>query len=157
MFRTAGGDHKHLVATDHLEADALKGLRVDDLFDIVARQRLHFDQARQTGVVLHMMSCLTECGRVGLTAVGSTGAGLGAVPAAEAALLDEAGARPGRAGGARAGRCRHHLVWYAAYGSNLAASGSAATSRRPTRGGADVRRLPNPGDPLQTRTGGAPR
>jgi PGM1 C-terminal domain len=31
---------------------------------------LHFDQARRTGVVFHMISCLTECGRVGMTAVG---------------------------------------------------------------------------------------
>jgi PGM1 C-terminal domain len=31
---------------------------------------VNFDQARRTGVVFHMLSCLTECGRVGLTAVG---------------------------------------------------------------------------------------
>ena len=34
-----------------------------DLFDVVARHGLHFDQARETGVVFHMISCLTECGR----------------------------------------------------------------------------------------------
>ena len=43
-----------------------------DLFDIVARHGLHFDQARQSGVVFHMISCLTEHGRVGLTAVGDS-------------------------------------------------------------------------------------
>ena len=43
-----------------------------DLFDIVARHGLHFDQSRQVGVVFHMISCLTEHGRVGLTAVGDT-------------------------------------------------------------------------------------
>ena len=43
-----------------------------DLFDVVVRHGLHFDQARRTGVVFHMISCLTECGRVGLTAVGDT-------------------------------------------------------------------------------------
>jgi hypothetical protein len=31
---------------------------------------LHFDQARQTGVVFHMMGALTELGQLGLTAVG---------------------------------------------------------------------------------------
>ena len=36
------------------------------------RHRLHFDQSRQTGVVFHMISALTEHGRVGLTAVGDT-------------------------------------------------------------------------------------
>ena len=33
--------------------------------------RLHFHQARQTGIVFHMISSLTEHGRVGLTAVGA--------------------------------------------------------------------------------------
>jgi hypothetical protein len=72
LFTTPGGDHKHLVATDHLESPALRTLREDDLFDIMVRHGLHFDQARQTGVVLHMISCLTELGRIGLTAVGDT-------------------------------------------------------------------------------------
>ena len=43
-----------------------------DLFDIVARHGLHFDQSRQVGIVFHMISCLTEHGRVGLTAVGDS-------------------------------------------------------------------------------------
>ena len=72
LFRTPTGDVKHLVATDHLERPELRGLTVDDLFDIVARHRLQFDQARQEGVVFHMLSSLTELGRIGLTAVGNT-------------------------------------------------------------------------------------
>jgi PGM1 C-terminal domain len=72
QFITAAGQPRHLVATDHLEAEELKGLLVEDLFDIVATTGLHFDQATQTGVVFHMMSCLTECGRVGMTAVGGS-------------------------------------------------------------------------------------
>jgi len=72
LFVTPDGREKHLVATDHLEDSLLCGLRYDDLFDIVARHGLHFDQARQTGVVFHMISCLSEHGRVGLTAVGDT-------------------------------------------------------------------------------------
>jgi hypothetical protein len=63
---------KHLVATDHLEADDLRALSVDDLFDAVARHGLHFDQSSQTGVVFHMISSLSECGRVGMTAVGDS-------------------------------------------------------------------------------------
>ncbi len=71
-YLTAGGDEKHLVATDHLESDTLKALSVGDLFDVVARHGLHFDQVRQAGIVFHMISCLTEEGRVGMTAVGDT-------------------------------------------------------------------------------------
>ncbi len=91
LFTAPSGREKHLVASDHLESDALRGLTVDDLFDIAVRHRLHFDQARQTGVVFHMMSALAELGRIGLTAVGdSRAAGRGHLP-------------PGRAGPARGG------------------------------------------------------
>jgi hypothetical protein len=72
LFLTPSGAEKHLVATDHLESAQLRGLSIDDLFDVVARHGLHFDQARQVGVVFHMISCLTEHGRVGLTAVGNS-------------------------------------------------------------------------------------
>ena len=71
-FLTSQGKEKHLVATDHLESDDLRALSVDDLFDAVARHGLHFDQSSQTGVVFHMISCISECGRVGMTAVGDT-------------------------------------------------------------------------------------
>ena len=38
----------------------------------MATSGLHFDASRQTGVVLHMISCITECGRLGITAVGDS-------------------------------------------------------------------------------------
>jgi hypothetical protein len=89
---TPTGQQKHLVATDHLEVPTLRALSLEDLFDIVARRGLHFDQARQTGVVFHMISCLTEHGRVGLTAVGDTPADADATyQEAERILLEEAG------------------------------------------------------------------
>ncbi|MFG1931491.1 peptide ligase PGM1-related protein [Mycobacterium sp. NPDC048908] len=72
VFLTPSGSSKYLVATDHFEDDRLKALTVRELFDVVVRHGLHFDQARRTGVVFHMISCLTECGRVGLTAVGDS-------------------------------------------------------------------------------------
>jgi hypothetical protein len=91
LFLTPAGREKHLVATDHLESPLLRGLSIDDLFDIVARHGLHFDQARQSGVVFHMISCLTEHGRVGLTAVGDTPAQADATyQRAEKILLSEA-------------------------------------------------------------------
>jgi hypothetical protein len=72
LFLTPRGHEKHLIATDHLESDLLRGLSAADLFDIVARHGLHFDQSRQVGIVFHMISCITELGRVGLTAVGDS-------------------------------------------------------------------------------------
>lgn len=72
VFLTPNGSPKYLVATDHFEDDRLMALTVADLFEVVVNHGLHFDQARRTGVVFHMLSCLTECGRLGLTAVGDT-------------------------------------------------------------------------------------
>lgn len=72
VFLTPHGSPKYLVATDHLEDERLKALTSTDLFDIVVAHGLHFDQARRTGVVFHMISCLTETGRLGMTAVGDS-------------------------------------------------------------------------------------
>jgi hypothetical protein len=72
LFIAPSGREKHLVATDHLEDDLLRGVTIDDLFDVAVRHRLHFDQARQSGVVFHMMGALGELGSVGLTAVGDS-------------------------------------------------------------------------------------
>jgi hypothetical protein len=72
VYRAASGAPKYLVATDHLEDDRLRALMTKDVFDVVARKRLHFDQSRETGVVLHMISCVTECGRLGMTAIGDS-------------------------------------------------------------------------------------
>jgi hypothetical protein len=91
LFTAPSGREKHMVATDHLESPLLRGLSHDDLFDIVARHSLHYDQARQTGVVFHMMSALSEHGRVGLTAVGDSPSDADATyRRAEKILSDEA-------------------------------------------------------------------
>jgi hypothetical protein len=68
-FTAPTGRPKVFAASDHVESPAYRGLTPDDLFDIVVRHGLHFDQARQTGVVFHMMSALPEHGRTGLTAI----------------------------------------------------------------------------------------
>ena len=91
LFMTPSGREKYLVATDHFESPSLRALSLEDLFDIVARHGLHFDQARQSGVVFHMISSLTEHGRVGLTAVGDSPDDADATyRRAERILLDEA-------------------------------------------------------------------
>jgi PGM1 C-terminal domain len=74
LFTAPSGREKHMIATDHFESPLLRGIMHDDLFDIVVRHGLHFDHGRQTGVVFHMMSALSEHGRVGLTAVGDSAA-----------------------------------------------------------------------------------
>jgi hypothetical protein len=72
IFTAPNGQQKFFVASDHVESPRYRTLTPDDLFDIVVRHNLHFDQTRQTGVVFHMMSALGELGRMGLTAVGNS-------------------------------------------------------------------------------------
>jgi hypothetical protein len=72
VFTAPSGHEKSFVASDHVESPRYRVFTPDDLFDVVARRGLHFDQSRQTGVVFHMMSALGELGRVGLTAVGNS-------------------------------------------------------------------------------------
>jgi len=72
IFTAPNGQKKFFVASDHVESPSYRALTPDDLFDIVVRHDLHFDQTRQTGVVFHMMSALGELGRTGLTAVGNS-------------------------------------------------------------------------------------
>jgi pheganomycin biosynthesis PGM1-like protein len=83
LFTAPSGREKHMIATDHFESPLLRGISHDDLFDIVVRHGLHFDHGRQTGVVFHMMSALSEHGRVGVTAVGDN-------PEQAAAIYDRA-------------------------------------------------------------------
>lgn len=71
-FVTPRGETKALVASDHVHAPAFRAFTHADLFDIVARHGLHFDQARHKGVVLHMINGVGEQGALGLTAVGDT-------------------------------------------------------------------------------------
>ena len=72
LFIAPSGRQKYFVASDHVESPLYRSLTPDDLFDMVVRRGLHFNQSTQVGVVFHMMSALSEHGRVGLTAVGES-------------------------------------------------------------------------------------
>ncbi len=90
VFTAPSGRQKSFVASDHVENPSYRGLTPDDLFDVVARRGLHFDQSRQTGTVFHMLAGIAEHGRVGLTAVGDSQA-----EADEGLRADGRGARRG--------------------------------------------------------------
>ncbi len=92
IFTAPNGQQKFFVASDHVESPMYRTLTPEDLFDIVVRHNLHFNQTRQTGVVFHMMSALGELGRTGLTAVGDSHEDAKATYARAIAVLDrEAG------------------------------------------------------------------
>jgi hypothetical protein len=89
IFTAPSGQVKCFVASDHVESPLYRVFTPDDVFDIVVRHHLHFDQTRQTGVVFHMLSALGECGRVGLTAVGNSHEEAQAIYERAIAVLDE--------------------------------------------------------------------
>ncbi|HZI64105.1 MAG TPA: peptide ligase PGM1-related protein, partial [Thermoanaerobaculia bacterium] len=89
VFTAPSGRAKHFVASDHVESPDYRAFTPDDLFDVLVRRRLHFDQSRQTGVVLHMLAAVAERGRFGLTAVADSAAEAQALYERSIAILDE--------------------------------------------------------------------
>ncbi|MCA1834061.1 MAG: peptide ligase PGM1-related protein [Actinomycetota bacterium] len=88
-FRAPNGTAKFFIATDHADNPAYATLSIDDVFDVIVRNGMHFDLARQTGVVLHMLSALPH-GRIGLTAVADSHDDAHALYERAKAVLDEA-------------------------------------------------------------------
>jgi hypothetical protein len=89
VFRTPAGAQKCFVASDHVHSPDYRSFTHDDLFDIVARHGLHFDQARQQGVVFHMINAIGEQGALGLTAVANTREAADALYQKTIGILDE--------------------------------------------------------------------
>ncbi|QDL08537.1 carboxylate-amine ligase [Brasilonema octagenarum UFV-E1] len=72
LFYTQQGRPKYYMATDNLQKDSYRGLLPNDLMDIIARHRLHFDTGTETGTVFHLMGCLSQFGKLGLTSIGNS-------------------------------------------------------------------------------------
>lgn len=72
LFYSKQGRPKYYVASDNLQKERYRGLLPNDLMDIIAHHRLHFDTSTETGTVFHLMGCLSEFGKVGLTSIGDS-------------------------------------------------------------------------------------
>jgi PGM1 C-terminal domain len=71
-YRTANGELKRYVATDHLAGERYQTLTPDDLLDIAERRTLAWNAESEAGIALHMVSALAVAGWVGVTAIGDT-------------------------------------------------------------------------------------
>ncbi|WP_420805849.1 peptide ligase PGM1-related protein [Neosynechococcus sphagnicola] len=71
-FYSQHGQAKYYVATDNLQKDRYRGLLPNDLMDIIAEYQLHFDTSTESGTVFHLMGCLSEFGKLGLTSIGNS-------------------------------------------------------------------------------------
>lgn len=72
LFYSQQGRPKYYVATDNLQKDSYRGLLPNDLMEIIAEHRLHFDTGTETGTVFHLLGCLSEFGKLGLTSIGDS-------------------------------------------------------------------------------------
>ena len=82
LYRAPTGTPLYYRATDTLEHPGLRGLLPVDLIDIVAEAGLHFDPAQLRGSVFHLLGCLSEFGKLGMTCIGRSAAEAEAVYAA---------------------------------------------------------------------------
>jgi hypothetical protein len=71
-FYSQQGRAKYYMATDNLQKPSFCGLLPNDLMEIIADGRLHFDSSTETGSVFHLMGCLSEFGKLGVTSIGNS-------------------------------------------------------------------------------------
>lgn len=72
LFYSRQDRPKFYVASDNLHNPCYQGLLPEDLMDIVAEHQLHFDNSTETGTVFHLMGCLSQFGKLGLTCIGNS-------------------------------------------------------------------------------------
>ena len=72
LFLSNSNQAKYYIASDNLQKPQYRGLLPNDLIDIVAEERLHFDSSTRTGSVFHLMGALSEFGKLGLTSIGNS-------------------------------------------------------------------------------------
>ncbi len=72
LFYNQQGCPKYYIATDNLHKPSYTGLIPSDLMDIIAQYHLHFNSTTETGTVFHLIGCLSEFGKLGLTSVGNS-------------------------------------------------------------------------------------
>ena len=95
LYHAPSGPALYYKATDNLTAPQLRGLLPVDLIDIVAEAGLHFDPAKLRGSVFHLLGCLSEYGKLGMTCIGRSAVEAEAVYGATEAELMRAARRLG--------------------------------------------------------------
>jgi len=63
------GQKRYYFATDNLQDEAYKGLTPVDLLDIIMRHGLHYQHSNHEGVMFHLISALSEYGKLGMLCI----------------------------------------------------------------------------------------
>jgi hypothetical protein len=72
IFRAPTGQEKFYSATDNLKSPAYRGLLPEDLFDIIIRNKIHYQPDSGTGVLFYMIGALSQYGKLGMTCIGNS-------------------------------------------------------------------------------------
>lgn len=73
LFLSNSHKEKYYIASDNITSSNLKHLVPMDVKDIFeAKSELHWCPIRQTGVVFHLLGCVSENGKIGMTSIGDS-------------------------------------------------------------------------------------
>ncbi len=89
-YRSAFGTGLCYYASDNVQSDRYRGLLPEDVFDITVCEGLHFDQARQSGTVFHIVGAVSEYGKLGMVSIAGSPEGAKAIHDRTIGSLDRA-------------------------------------------------------------------
>jgi len=72
IFYAPTGQEKFYSATDNLKSPAYRGLLPEDLFDIIIKNKIHYQPDSGTGVLFYMIGALSQYGKLGMTCIGNS-------------------------------------------------------------------------------------
>lgn len=72
VYYAANGQPRYYVCSDNLRSDAYKGLTPHDMIDIAMCNDLLYDGSSLEGVMFHLISALSQYGKLGVVCIGAT-------------------------------------------------------------------------------------
>jgi hypothetical protein len=72
VYYAANGQPRFYVCSDNLQSDRYRGLTPHDLIDIAMCNDLLYDGSTQEGVMFHLISALSQFGKLGIVCIGAT-------------------------------------------------------------------------------------
>lgn len=72
IYYAANGQPRYYVCSDNLQSEAYKGLTPHDLIDIAMCNDLLYDGSLQEGVMFHLISTISQYGKVGVVCIAAT-------------------------------------------------------------------------------------
>jgi len=72
LYYAANGQPRYYVCTDNLQSNSYKGLTPHDLIDIAMCNDLLYDGSMQEGVIFHLISALSQFGKLGMVCIGAS-------------------------------------------------------------------------------------